>query len=229
MAPEILKGGKYNYKCDLWSIGVIIYILKFAKPPFHGQTEAALINNINNFNHNIIKRTGNEDLDNLIKRLLEKDYEKRLNWDEYFNHPFFHSFPNKINLIYFKKKEKDYKNRYNNIFGYKFVENNRNNIELKINGIESKLVKDYELKYGENNIEIIIKNKITNFEYMFYDCISLKNIEKLKYLDTIDGNNFLGMFSGCESITDIKGLENWNVSNGINFSYKIFQLVDLYC
>ena len=26
MAPEILNGQKYNYKCDLWSKGVILYI-----------------------------------------------------------------------------------------------------------------------------------------------------------------------------------------------------------
>ena len=34
MAPEILNGKKYNYKCDLWSIGVIIYRLRFVKSPF---------------------------------------------------------------------------------------------------------------------------------------------------------------------------------------------------
>ena len=27
MSPEILKGEEYNYKCDLWSIGIIIYRL----------------------------------------------------------------------------------------------------------------------------------------------------------------------------------------------------------
>ena len=43
MAPEILKGEKHNYKCDLWSIGVIIYRLKFIKSPFNGQTETASI------------------------------------------------------------------------------------------------------------------------------------------------------------------------------------------
>ena len=218
MAPKILKGEKYNYKSDLWSIGVIIYRLKFVKPPFNGQTEIALIKNINRFNNNKIKKTGNEELDDLIKRLLEKDYEKRLSWDEYFNHPFFYPLLNKINLIYYKKEEKDNWNRDNNLFGEKFVENNKNNITLKINGIESALVQKYELKYGENNLEIIIKNKITNFEHMFYDCISLKNIEGLKYLDASDGNNFSGMFNGCESLQDIKGLENWNVSNGNDFS-----------
>ena len=96
MPLEILKEEKYNYKCDLWSIGVIIYILKFGKSPFNGLTENALIKNINNFNNNKIKKTGNEELDDLIKRLLEKDYEKRLSWDEYFNHPFFQPFSNKI-------------------------------------------------------------------------------------------------------------------------------------
>ena len=44
MAPEILKGDRHNYKCDLWSIGVIIYKLFFGKAPFLGLT--ALKNNI---------------------------------------------------------------------------------------------------------------------------------------------------------------------------------------
>ena len=39
------------------------------------------------------------------------------------------------------------------------------------------LVKEYELEEGENEIEIIIKDKLTNFEYMFYNCTSLKNID----------------------------------------------------
>ena len=74
MPLEILKEEKYNYKCDLWSIGIIIYILKFGKSPFNGQTEISLIKNINNFNNNTI-RTGNEKLDDLLKKLLEKNYE----------------------------------------------------------------------------------------------------------------------------------------------------------
>ena len=106
MAPEILNGQKYNYKCDLWSKGVILYRLKFIKSPFIGQTATALINQIKNYNNNLIKKTGNKELDDLIKHLLEKDYKKRLNWDQYFSHPFFHPFSNKINLIYYKKKQK---------------------------------------------------------------------------------------------------------------------------
>ena len=42
------------------------------------------------------------------------------------------------------------------------MEKNKNNIELKINGNASDLVKEYNLKNGKNNIKMIIKNKITN-------------------------------------------------------------------
>ena len=103
MAPEILKGEEYNYKADLWSIGIIIYILFFGKSPYSGSEKQALINYIEKFGNKLIKKTGNEELDDLIKRLLEKDASKRLKWDEYLNHTFFkgkYNYKNKIILIY---------------------------------------------------------------------------------------------------------------------------------
>ena len=214
MSPEVLNGGEYNYKCDLWSIGIIIYRLIFGKSPFIGETEIALFNNINKCGNKNLKKTENEELNDLIKKLLEKDPLIRINWDEYFNHPFFKSkYKNKINLKYYVNKD-----GINNIFGKKFVENNKNNIELIINGERNKLVKEYELKKGENIIQIIIKKKITDLEDMFEYCNTLKNIEELKYLDTKQVKNFSGMFSVCSSLTDLNGLENWNVSNGNNFA-----------
>ena len=53
---------------------------------------------------------------------------------------------------------------------------------------------------------------------MFYGCSSLSDIKPLQNWNVSNGNNFSHMFSGCSSLLDIKALQNWNVSNGNNFS-----------
>ncbi len=56
MAPEILAGEEYDAKCDLWSLGVIIYQLFFKKYPYDGLTEVVIYNQIQKFGRNILKR-----------------------------------------------------------------------------------------------------------------------------------------------------------------------------
>ena len=89
MAPEILEGLDYNNKCDLWSIGVIIYQLAFKEYPYSGQTDFVILKNIKGFKHKKLKKSGDEKLDDLIRKLLEYDVNKRISWDDYFNHTFF--------------------------------------------------------------------------------------------------------------------------------------------
>ena len=130
-----------------------------------------------------------------------------------------------IRLIYFSKCEGEY-----NIFGKKFVNNNRDNLELIINGIQINLVSRYKLRKGNNNIRILIKKKLINLEYMFYQCDTLKNIAELKYLNVKEIKSFSGLFFGCESLSDISSLKNWDVSNCNNFAnmfYKCSSLSDI--
>ena len=126
-------------------------------------------------------------------------------------------YKNEIKLIYNTEKEEDCR-----IFGDKFVKNNINNIELNINGNKSKLVSTYELKKGDNNVKMIIKNKIKDLSHMFKYCKKLKNIDELKYLNIKYYTDFSFMFCGCKSLNNIKSLENWDVSNGTNFEYIFY-------
>ena len=45
LAPEILSG-KYNEKCDIWSIGVITYVLLCGDPPFPGSNDQEIISKV---------------------------------------------------------------------------------------------------------------------------------------------------------------------------------------
>ena len=92
VAPEILSDKDFDEKSDLWSLGVIIYILLFQENPFDGETEEDLLEQINN-NENNLKETNDKNLNDLIKKLLVKDPKNRLTWNEYFKHPFFHNEP----------------------------------------------------------------------------------------------------------------------------------------
>ena len=154
-----------------------------------------------------IKKEKNE----LEKQLYELD--NIINKDKY---------KNEINLIYNTYEESEC-----DIFGDQFVEKNKNNIELNINGNKNKLVSKYKLKNGDNTIKIIIKNKIKDLSYMFFGCNNLKNIEELKYLNVKYCTNFSNMFCCFESLNNIKPLKNWNVSNGTNFSYMFCACLSL--
>ena len=75
MSPEILAGEEYDNETDLWSLGVIIYQLFFKKYPYNGATEVAIYKRINELGQAVLNKTGDENLDDLIRKL--------------FNHPFF--------------------------------------------------------------------------------------------------------------------------------------------
>jgi len=45
IAPEVVSY-KYNEKCDIWSCGVILYILLCGYPPFTGSNEKEIIEKV---------------------------------------------------------------------------------------------------------------------------------------------------------------------------------------
>ena len=88
-APEILNGNGYNIECDLWSLGIIIYVLCFKKYPYKGDTFNAVNKQINSLGKKIFKKRDNPKLNDLISKLLITNIRERMTWKEYFRHPFF--------------------------------------------------------------------------------------------------------------------------------------------
>ena len=78
IAPEVLFN-RYNEKCDIWSCGVILYILLCGLPPFNGRSDTEIMENVKmaqfsfgkKFNH--VSKTAKD----LITRMLTVDFEKR--------------------------------------------------------------------------------------------------------------------------------------------------------
>ena len=46
MAPEIFNHTKYDEKCDVWSLGVILFCMLTGQPPFYGQDDHEVIEKV---------------------------------------------------------------------------------------------------------------------------------------------------------------------------------------
>ena len=104
-APEFLKEEKYTEESDLWSLGILIYLLYFKEFPFKGSSKEAILKNITEDEIFRLKKGENEDLNNLIEGLLIIEPKRRISWEEYFNHSFFRKKMDFRNFYKYNEKE----------------------------------------------------------------------------------------------------------------------------
>ena len=72
IAPEVLEGF-YDEKCDIWSAGIILYILLCGYPPFNGDDDNEIMKNVKTKIFSYPEEEWNsvsEDAKNLINRIL---------------------------------------------------------------------------------------------------------------------------------------------------------------
>ncbi|KAI9317365.1 kinase-like domain-containing protein, partial [Zopfochytrium polystomum] len=105
MAPEILRGDRYDAKADLWSVGAVLYETLTGRPPFKAQNHVDLLRRIDkgeghirfpgeddtdSSKRSVMASPGHralgisEDLKDLIRRLLKRNPVERMSFEEFF-------------------------------------------------------------------------------------------------------------------------------------------------
>merc|ERR1719387_2761101 len=88
VAPQVLAG-KYDKACDLWSCGVIMYVMLCGYPPFFGETDAEVLSKVRlgNFSFNAADwKNVSEDAKALIRMLLKMNPRDRYTAEQALNH-----------------------------------------------------------------------------------------------------------------------------------------------
>ena len=167
LSPEICEEKPYNDKSDVWALGCILYELCTFKHPFEARSQGALILKILNNKPEPIDSTFSKELNNIIFKLLDKNYDKRPSCIEILEN---NIVINKVKSLGLSELLTDLDNITNNQSSNKL--NNPINIPKKCynkNNINNE-------KENKNNAKPIIKN------------IKKKQLSAINLLDQINNN-----------------------------------------
>ena len=118
IAPEVLEL-KYNEKCDIWSLGVIMYVLLSGKFPFGGKEVNHIFKKIKAGKYDLVSPPFNrisKEAKDLITKLLELNPDKRISAEAALNHPWFTN--NKIKEKLLDISAEDIKHMLTNVYNY---------------------------------------------------------------------------------------------------------------
>ena len=149
ISPEVLKES-YDQKCDVWSCGVIMYILLCGYPPFNGNTNNDIYNSIKNnlpyFHGEDWKEITPEAID-LLQNMLNKNPSKRFSAEKCLNHQWFNLLEKKNDKNFGKKLQMKVINKMND-----FVKENR----LK-QAVLQFISNQFNLKKEEEELQALFK------------------------------------------------------------------------
>ena len=89
---EFVENGNHLVSFDIFDLGIIIYLMLFKEYP-NKIKKITFLNNSNSIKQ--VKLTDNEQLNDLLDKMLQVNVNERISWDDYFEHSFFKQKDNK--------------------------------------------------------------------------------------------------------------------------------------
>jgi len=90
VAPEIIRNEKYGCQVDVWSIGVLTFVLLGGYPPFHHDNQKELFRRIKHADYQFDPQywdVVSDDAKDFIRKLLVPNPKKRLSAAQAMRHP----------------------------------------------------------------------------------------------------------------------------------------------
>jgi surface protein len=129
----------------------------------------------------------------------------------------------RLELTYGIKDNKKDSNLKIRLLGKEFVEKNKKNCSLIINGEIEELKEEYQLPDKNTKLNVILlkeNDNMTDMSYMFYDCENLLSISEESKWNTDKITDLSYMFYNCASLEKLtKDLENLDTSSVKNMTY----------